>query len=162
MWVIGIDPGLAKCGWAVIRKEKGVTSLRDAGVISTEPGPMRDRIEYLVDTLKLRQRGPFFVSMESMSYPRSAKAAAMLSASIAVVLTSARLAGLSVTTITPRDLRRGLGLAARTDKTAIEAAVRALIAPAEFKDCIESIPRTIRNHAVDAVGIAIVGAKNQL
>ena len=50
MFVLGIDPGLSRCGYGVVTRRDGSLAAVAGGVISTEPAlPLPERLRTLSD-----------------------------------------------------------------------------------------------------------------
>lgn len=81
MFVLGIDPGLTRCGFGLVEGSlSGVESFRArrAGTIETDPAaPVEHRLRQLHDELKelLAATGPDVVVVERVFYQRNARTA---------------------------------------------------------------------------------------
>ena len=81
--IIGIDPGLRKTGWAVLRitNSKNLDSILDCGVIKTSNNvslPERLAILHLNITQILNQYNPYVVSMEKVFINKNADTSLLL------------------------------------------------------------------------------------
>lgn len=93
MIVLGIDPGMANCGFAVAqtgRLLKGGLAVRDLGVLQT-PKKGRTILERLTELEHdfaelLEQHEPEVVVAEAPSFPRSSRAAQMLGLSFGLLV----------------------------------------------------------------------------
>ncbi|MGH9078661.1 MAG: crossover junction endodeoxyribonuclease RuvC, partial [Acidimicrobiales bacterium] len=48
MFVLGVDPGLSRCGYGVVTRQSGGLSAAAGGVISTDPAaPLPERLSTL-------------------------------------------------------------------------------------------------------------------
>lgn len=123
MKVIGIDPGTAHCGFAVLEvvgvsRVGGIaphTRVRDLGCFKSDPDArLRDRIAELAGDLEelLTVQAPIVVVTEAPAFPKGALAAAMVWASFSVIVGLTKARGIELVTRNPAEWRKLLGLLA--------------------------------------------------
>lgn len=159
--IVGIDPGLARCGVAELRAGE----LHDLAIYGTDRDSLqRDRLVELEHDLGKHILGADVVVIESPSFPKGAVAAAMLWAAYGLVLGLAH-GRATVVTFTPGHWRRVLGLpverrgaeetpeaARRRRKEATERMVLQRFPAAPSR--LQGVARGQRDHAYDALAIA--------
>jgi Holliday junction resolvasome RuvABC endonuclease subunit len=177
--ILGIDPGTAHCGFAVIELDGHVVDGRvlDLGCLRSDPeARLRDRIaEMATDLDDLRTtHGPGIVAVEAPAFPKGALAAAMVWSSYSVVVALCASRGIQLVTRNPGEWRRLLGLLAeklppakttdpklraqlsRQAQTKRKASTEALMRTRwpGAAALLESTPQPVREHAWDALAIA--------
>jgi len=119
--VLGLDPGLANTGFALLTGERlsAPPELRDLGVYTSDKdASLRDRVTELCRDLSPLM-GVNVVVVESPNFPRGSKAAAMVWAAFALI--HGLCAGRALLVVrTPGEWRRMLGLPARPEREAGE------------------------------------------
>lgn len=145
--VVGIDPGLANSGWAVVcRNPRGFT-VQDCGCIRTNPksrAGSRLGIIYnqIVDVLHVHM--PNTVSIELVFHNKNVSSSLKTANAIGVVLLACEHAGVDVMMITPQQAKASVSGHGSLDKKQVQIYVEKLTG------------QQIKNsHAADAVAIAI-------
>jgi len=104
--VLGIDPGLARTGWALIG-----TRLVASGLIETPARtPLGDRLKRLHGAVLalLDLHRPEAVALEQLFFLRSTRAIAATSQARGVILLASALRGLEAAEYNPRDVKMAL------------------------------------------------------
>jgi len=151
--VLGIDPGLAKVGYAVVNTENPMRLLA-CGIIRTEPGPSSgERLVEIARDLRhlVRQHRPRVAAVEKFFFYRSSNTIAVVQARGVVLMT---LALLRVPTLEypPTQIKRAITGDGRANKSQVLAAVMR-----EF--CLEEPPRP--DDAADAIAVALAAKLHQ-
>jgi len=76
--ILGIDPGLSRCGYGAIERNGAATTAVAAGVIRTDPGaPLPERLARLADELDalLDELRPATVVVERILFQANARTA---------------------------------------------------------------------------------------
>lgn len=149
MIVLGIDPGTATSGYAVVEKNKSKTSLLDCGVILTEKSKdSAIRLKEIFDELgKLIKRWKVEeLAVELVFFNTNAKTVLAVGESRGVVKLAAAKSQISVFEYTPLQVKMALTGYGRAEKKQIGEMVRR-----EFK--LESAPKP--DDASDAAAIAL-------
>lgn len=149
--ILGIDPGVANLGWAVINYELSITNyeLRDYGVVETsekmEAGErlkiIYEKIESVIDDYKIDR-----VAVESLFFARNVKSAIKVAEVIGVIKVCAAKKGVGVRLYTPLQVKMALTGFGRAEKFQVELMVKNLLGREE----------TINpSHAADAVAVGL-------
>lgn len=149
MIILGIDPGTATTGYAVVEKGKNKTSLRDCGVIKTEKTKdSAQRLKEISEGLSklLRKWRVEELSLELVFFNTNAKTAFAIGESRGVIKLAAAELNVPVFEYTPLQVKMALTGYGRAEKRQIGEMVRR-----EFK--LKAAPKP--DDAADAVAIAL-------
>ncbi len=113
MFVLGIDPGLSRCGYGMVGRGEGDSALRAyaAGVIETDPAvPLAERLLILHTELRalLRELDPEVVVVERVFFQVNAKTAMAVGQASGLALLAAAAAGCEVVQYTSNEVKQGL------------------------------------------------------
>ncbi len=128
--VLGVDPGTARLGYAVVRSERGTLSLVAGDVISTPAGvEMHLRLQQIYRELRaiIQQHQPTEMAVEELFFAKNATTAIGVGQARGVALLAAAEAGLPVSEYKPMQVKQaihGYGLAT---KAQVGEMVRALL-----------------------------------
>jgi crossover junction endodeoxyribonuclease RuvC len=113
MFVLGIDPGLSRCGYGLVGRGEGDSRLRAraAGVLETDPAaPLAERL--LVLHIELRalvaELVPEAVVVERVFFQVNAKTAMSVGQASGLALLAAAEAGCEVAQYTANEVKQGL------------------------------------------------------
>jgi crossover junction endodeoxyribonuclease RuvC len=124
--VLGVDPGLTRCGYAVLRQHQGTLSMQAMGVITTPPEmDLADRLLQVmrdIDAL-IEETAPTDVAVEQVFFQSNARTAMGVAQASGLVLVSARQRGLPVACYTPSQVKRAVTGSGVADKKAIQTMV---------------------------------------
>jgi crossover junction endodeoxyribonuclease RuvC len=162
--VLGIDPGVAITGFAVIEKGPGGPHAVSVGVIRTPAGETQAiRLLMLRRELAavLREHAPDALAIERLFFNANARTAMAVGQASGVALATAAESGLEVTDYTPTEVKQavvGIGNATKPQVQAMVAAVLRLKAPPKPADaadaCALAICHINRAALARAVGAA--------
>lgn len=99
MFVLGIDPGLTRCGYGCVGLVAGTERVRGAGVVTTEPAaPLAERLAELHAELGaiVRECAPDVVAVERVLFQTNARTAMSVGQASGIALLAAASAGLPV------------------------------------------------------------------
>lgn len=144
--ILGIDPGLANVGWAVMKDEN---SLVEFGCIATDSkkassqrlGQINMALVDLIDRFKVTE-----LALEKLFFARNVKSASKVSEAIGVIKICGQSKGLSVFEYTPLQIKMSLVGYGRAEKDQVEYMVK------NFLNRVEPITP---DHASDAVAVAL-------
>lgn len=166
MIALGLDPGLASCGFALVAQSAQGVGVCDLGTLVTVKGEklLRDRFdELVVDVVKLVDEWrPGVLVLEAPSFPKGASAAAQVWGSYAALVAIARARGLYVVVRGASEWRRLLGLASHKGdggagraarKVDTEQFVRRRFDGKALDLLLADTPKSERSHALDALAI---------
>lgn len=126
MFVLGIDPGLTRTGYGLIRRGRALQAVA-AGVIRTDPDlPMADRLVELERDLSavIAEYGPNTVALERVFTNRNRQTAIAVGRASGVAMLVAARAGLAVHEYSPNEVK----LAVAGDGAAGKRAVATMVA----------------------------------
>jgi crossover junction endodeoxyribonuclease RuvC len=147
--VLGIDPGTARLGYAVVRAQGNALALVSADVIATPPGvDMHLRLQRIYHELieVIQRTGPHEMAVEELFFAKNATTAIGVGQARGIALLSAAETGLAVSEYKPMQVKQaihGYGLAT---KAQVGEMVRVLL----------GLPTLLHpDDAADAAAIAI-------
>ncbi len=146
---LGVDPGTATVGYAVVKEEHGVLSLLTCSVIltpSTMEFPQRLRQIFRELSLIIAEFQPQDVAVEELFFARNARTAIAVGQGRGVVLLAAAEAGLEVSEYTPMQVKQAVQGYGSATKHQVGEMVRLLLK-------LDAIPKP--DDAADAAAIAI-------
>jgi crossover junction endodeoxyribonuclease RuvC len=113
MFVLGIDPGLSRCGYGLVGRGEGDSALRAyaAGVVETDPAvPLAQRLLILHTELRalVEELGPEVVVVERVFFQVNAKTAMSVGQASGLALLVAAAAGCEVAQYTSNEVKQGL------------------------------------------------------
>ena len=154
MVVLGIDPGLANCGFGVVVRRSHRLVAADGGVIATAAGlaPER-RLATLHARLSelIEEHRPDAVALEALYFGQNVRTAFAVGQARGVVLLAAGQQGIDCIDYTPQQVKGAVCGAGRADKGQVARMVQALL----------SLPEPPRpDHAADALAVAICHANH--
>lgn len=127
-WCLGIDPGLTRCGYAVLGEASGSRVETGALGVFTTPSDdaLADRLHALyadVNSL-LEEFTPSQVAIERVFFQSNVSTAMGTAQASAVVLLAARERGIPIAHYTPSQVKLAVAGSGSADKAAIRAMVR--------------------------------------
>jgi crossover junction endodeoxyribonuclease RuvC len=146
--VLGIDPGLSRCGYGVVVRERGEMRAVACGVIRTDPGDaLPARLAALFDELAalVAQYRPAAVSVERVLFQNNARTAISVGQASGLALVAAARAGVPVVLYSPNEVKLAVTGDGRADKRAVQEMVTRLLK-------LREIPRPA--DAADALALA--------
>lgn len=149
MRVLGVDPGLSRCGLAVLDGDARSAGVVRAGVVRTPPsGQVSDRLAQLYEEVHglLADTRPEAVAIERVFFNRNVRTAMGVGQSAGVVLLAAGQAGLPVTEYTPTEVKAAVAGRGDADKEQVGFMVRAILA-------LEDVPKP--PDVADALALAL-------
>jgi crossover junction endodeoxyribonuclease RuvC len=150
MVVLGIDPGFALTGWAILDfADRSSFTLQDYGVIVTEKEesfPKRLNIVYedmleIIDTYK-----PDIAGLETLIFHKNVKTAITVGEARGVIMLSLEQRGLKILEFNPLQIKNSIAGFGRANKKQVQENVQRLCGLAE-------LPKP--DDAADAIAVAI-------
>lgn len=154
MRILGVDPGVATVGFAVLDSEKNRQSLVTCGVITTPAKTqLSSRLERIYRDLNelIAQFSPAVMAVEELFFSKNITTGIAVAHGRGVILLSGHQAGLQIYEYTPMQVKQavvGYGLA---EKKQVMEMVRRLLH-------LQAVPRP--DDAADAVAIALCHARS--
>jgi crossover junction endodeoxyribonuclease RuvC len=159
--VIGVDPGVASCGLALVDvTARGYRCIRAVTVRTSADLRPADRSRQIVDAM-LELGTPDAYAVEEQAgasvghfQRRTTNAAASRARDVMGAIDGvAAVRGVKLVRVSPQRAKAAVGAARGRDKASVKSAVRALVA---------DVPGRVSQHASDAIAIAVAGAKQVL
>ncbi|MDR1049186.1 MAG: crossover junction endodeoxyribonuclease RuvC [Synergistaceae bacterium] len=151
---LGIDPGLARLGYALVRQSGSVVRAVAFGCVVTSPDmPFTQRLLHLYDSIEERAfrvdgERPDFMCVERLFFGQNRTTAEFVWQARGVVMLLAAQKGLEVLEPKPSQVKLAVCGAGNADKTQVQRMVQRLLALGEM-------PRP--DDAADALAIALTG-----
>lgn len=175
-YVLGVDPGFANFGWALVRLEAESETVIGMGLLSTEKSGAKQNVLASNDNFRRARElsrmlrdlkamtqlvEPVAVCAESMSFPRSSSVAAKMAMSWGVLADYCESQDVSMFMATPKELKRAVCGDATASKEDVQ---KALIKRFPSTDLFQvpgmsGIPKSKHEHPFDALA-AIVACLN--
>ena len=151
MIILGIDPGLARMGYAFIEiKKKGEKSKAiNYGCIKTSPGLCAgDRLKKINNELNklIKKYKPNVLAVESIYFFKNFKTAMPVSQAKGVILLTAAKKKIPVCEITPLQMKMAITGYGRAEKKQVQEMIKVLL---NLKEAPKS------DDAADALGVAL-------
>jgi crossover junction endodeoxyribonuclease RuvC len=129
--ILGIDPGLTRCGFATVRRERGAVVASTYGVMCTEvDAPLPERLATLeADMVELlAEVAPSALAVERLLFQHNVRTAIAVGQASGVVLAAAARAGVPVTHYSPNEVKLAVTGSGTADKAQVQAMVTRLLA----------------------------------
>ena len=130
MRILGIDPGLRRCGWGVIDHLAGRTGYRACGVIAPPPeAPLAERLSRLHAGLVevMAEHAPDEAAIEDTFVNANPASALKLGHARAAAMLAPALAGLAVAEYAPRLVKQAVTGKGGAEKDQVATMVRMLL-----------------------------------
>jgi crossover junction endodeoxyribonuclease RuvC len=161
MIILGIDPGLQKTGWGVIRSEGNALRYLGSGLIKTDAShSLAARLAVLHEGIKiiLDEFKPQEAAVEETFVNENPRSTLKLGQARGVVLLAPAMSGLRVAEYTPNLIKKSVVGSGHAEKHQIQAMIGFLLPKAKFDSADESdalaIAITHANHRASAAIIA--------
>ena len=146
--VLGIDPGVSRCGYGAVTRRDGTLQALACGVIRTSPAdPLPERLHQLdVElTALVAQLRPSAMAVERVLFQTNARTAMSVGQASGLALVVAVRAGVPVAQYSPNEVKLAVTGDGRADKRAVQSMVTRLLA-------LRDIPKP--PDAADALALA--------
>lgn len=134
MFVLGIDPGLSRCGYGVVTRRDGALRAVAGGVVSTGPEvPLPERLATLSIELRalLAEYRPTAVVVEKVFFQTNAKTAMATAQAAGVALAAASEAGCQVAQFTSNEVKQAIVGYGSATKEQVQRMIASLLGLAE-------------------------------
>jgi crossover junction endodeoxyribonuclease RuvC len=164
MFVLGIDPGLTRCGYGAVEGSGGALRAVAAGVLTTDSGaPLPDRLAELQAGLRalLVELEPPAVAVERVFFSANARTAMAVGQASGLALAEAAAAGSEVAQYTPNEVKvavAGHGAAPKEQMTRMIQSLLSLPAPPRPADAADALALAVCHHASAALRHRVAGA----
>ena len=154
MRVLGVDPGLGRCGWAVLERRGGRVAALGYGTIHTDGAEVAPRLAELATKLRqvLAAHRPQALAIERLFFNANVGTAMTVGQASGVVLLLAAEHGLAVAAYTPPQVKQAVTGSGTAPKEQVGYMVKALLglasvpAPADTADAL-AVALCHLNHA---------------
>jgi crossover junction endodeoxyribonuclease RuvC len=150
--ILGIDPGTATTGFAVIEKISGKIEALDFGIISTQAKiPPAERLLEIAENISelLESYRPDLVAVESLFFCKNQTTAMAVAQARGVVLAEAARFAIPLLELTPLQVKMAATGSGRADKKQVQKMVQKIFA-------LEKIPQP--DDAADALAVAFAAS----
>ncbi len=151
MIILGIDPGIARTGFAFLKHNGKETTLLECGCITTKPGgpEMQRLLEIKNDLVALiRKWQPDISCMETLFFETNVKTAMSVGQARGMVMVTLAEAGLKMLEVTPLQVKMSTTGYGKADKKQVQKMVQVLLK-------LKAVPKP--DDAADACAIAWSG-----
>ena len=152
MIILGIDPGIGRCGWGIITVNNSQLTVNNSGCIETRPNSKVEERLLIIST-KIesitKKYKPDVLAIEELFFGANSKTALTVGQARGVVLLAAAKNKIPVTVYTPLQVKMALTGYGRADKNQIGQMVKVILK-------LEKIPKI--DDTSDALAVAITHA----
>jgi crossover junction endodeoxyribonuclease RuvC len=149
VYVLGIDPGLSRCGYGLVAQDPAGTRPVAVGVLRTDPGlPVPERLAELQCDLRalIIEHRPQVVVVERVLFQVNVRSAIAVAQAAGLAMAEAAAAGCEVVEYSPNQVKQAVAGVGGASKEQMERMVQTLL----------GIARPLRPvDAADAVAIAL-------
>lgn len=149
MFVLGVDPGLTRCGYGAVRRAGTVLRAEAAGVLTTpKDAPLPKRLAELQHGIRalLVELQPDAVAVERVFFQSNVRTAMSVGQASGVVLAESVSAGAAVAEYTPTQVKSavtGSGAAAKDQVQRMVTTLLSLSAPPSHADVYDALALAI-------------------
>jgi len=147
--ILGIDPGLATLGYAVVEKNANSFQKIDYGTITTAASMKNvNRLKKIFNELNIliEKHSPEHMAVEELFFNKNVKTAIKVGQARGVILLTGAQANLEVDEYTPLQIKQAVVGYGRASKMQVQQMVKALLG-------LEELPKP--DDAADALAVAI-------
>jgi len=152
MRILGIDPGIGRCGWGVIDAQNSKYKVHGFGCIETSPKKeIPDRLQevYLEISKLIKTYKPDALSIEELFFNTNAKTAFVVGQARGVILLAAAQSNLEIAIYTPLQVKMALTGYGHAEKAQVGKMVKTLLN-------LKEVPKP--DDTADALAIALTFA----
>ncbi len=145
MFVLGVDPGLSRCGYGLVSRQGGVLTARAAGVIETSPeAPLPERLLIVQRELAalLADLRPQAVVVERVFFQVNARTAMSVGQASGLALAAAAAIGCEVAQYTANEVKQavvGYGAATKAQVQRMVASTLGMAEPPRPPDVADAL-----------------------
>jgi crossover junction endodeoxyribonuclease RuvC len=130
VFVLGIDPGLSRCGYGVVERAGRRPRAVAAGVLRTDPDlPVPQRLACLQSDVRalLAEHRPAVVAVERVLFQVNVRTAIPVAQAAGVAMVEAVGAGCEVVEYSPNEVKQAIAGSGSADKHQVERMVQTLL-----------------------------------
>ncbi|MCZ7526135.1 MAG: crossover junction endodeoxyribonuclease RuvC [Acidimicrobiia bacterium] len=132
--VLGIDPGVSRCGYGAVRRQRSSLEALACGVVRTAPGdPLAERLAILEAELEaiVAEHRPAALAVERVLFQANTRTAMSVGQASGLALAVAARAGVPVTHYSPNEVKLAVAGDGAAGKEQVQAMVARLLRLAE-------------------------------
>jgi crossover junction endodeoxyribonuclease RuvC len=167
--VLGLDPGFAHVGYALVSVTSEAEQPLELGVISTKKNSNKQNVYASDDNLRrgreiTHELQNIFKSskssiralcVETMSFPRNAAVAAKMAMCWGVVAALSEFFNIPVVQVTPQQLKVALGLQRNATKPEVCSALQTRFGAKLLEGQLAHVSASLHEHPLDALGAVV-------
>lgn len=149
MIILGIDPGTARCGWGVVRKNQKDLELIAYGCIETSKDlSIGKRLNIIQKELKkiIKRYKPKKIGLESLFFFKNQKTAMKVAQAHGVIVLTVAQEKIPIIELTPLQVKQGIVGYGRAEKIQVQKMIQRLLR-------LKEMPKP--DDAADALAVAI-------
>lgn len=149
MYVLGIDPGVSRCGYGLVEQRSSGAHAVAVGVLRTEPSaPMPERLAELQHDLRalLHELQPSVVAVERVLFQVNVRTAISVAQAAGIAMAESAAAGCEVVEYSPNQVKQAVAGVGGATKDQMERMVQTLLGIAQPLRPVD---------AADAVALAL-------
>ena len=130
MFVLGIDPGLSRCGYGAVSQDRGNPVAVVSGVITTPvSSPLAERLAQLLRELRMliSRLSPEVVVVERILFQNNARTAMSVGQASGLALAAAAEAGVPVVQYSPNEVKQAVAGWGSAGKDQVQRMVQTLL-----------------------------------
>jgi len=130
VYVLGIDPGLSRCGYGVVEQQVGAVRAVAVGVLRTEPSrPTPERLAELQADVRalLVEHRPSVVVVERVLFQVNVRTAISVAQAAGIAMAEAAAAGCEVIEYSPNQVKQAVAGVGGATKDQMERMVQTLL-----------------------------------
>jgi len=130
VYVLGIDPGLSRCGYGLVEQRAAGTTAVAVGVLRTEPSlPMPERLAELQLDLRalLHEHRPTVVVIERVLFQVNVRTAISVAQAAGIAMAESVAAGCEVVEYSPNQVKQAVAGVGGATKDQMERMVQTLL-----------------------------------
>lgn len=134
MYVLGIDPGLSRCGYGLVQQRRRGSRVVALGTFRTDPGAATPQrlAELQADVRALvREHRPAVVAVERVLFQVNARTAIPVAQAAGIAMVEAVSAGCEVVEYSPNEVKQAVTGVGGADKEQVARMVQALLGISE-------------------------------
>ncbi|MBI2035372.1 MAG: crossover junction endodeoxyribonuclease RuvC [Candidatus Liptonbacteria bacterium] len=147
MVILGLDPGTARIGYGIIKKDR-IFSLLDCGILKITKGDNADRLMEAADHLRLilEKYRPNLLAVEKLFFMKNQKTAMAVAEVRGALIMLSKEAGVRIAEYAPTEIKKAVAGSGRADKKAVGKMVK-------FALSLKNIPGP--DDITDAIAVAL-------
>ena len=152
MIILGIDPGIGRCGWGVIENKDSKFKAKDYGCIETSSSKkVEERLLIISEEIDrlIKENSPDVLAIEELFFGTNSKTAFVVGQARGVILLEASRNKIPISVYTPLQVKIALTGYGRADKNQIAQMVKIILK-------LEKIPKI--DDTADALAVALTHA----